>query len=429
MALLTGLELDHARRVVEAAAPRLEERGTTVDAFLERIGAFRVEVPSWGFGRGGTRFGRYVDGAEASSVRDKMHDAGLVHELTGVTPTVATHFPWDGLTKEEWDETLAAIRDAGLRPGAVNSNSFSTRPGAMDERLKNGSLTNPSRNVREAAVAHNIDCIGIMRHFGVKMLSLWLHDGTNSPGQQSLFDQADDLEASLRTIYGAMAADETLFIEYKLFEPAFYATAIADWGRAVDLAQRLGERAKVLVDMGHHAQGANIEQIVALLARMKRLGGFHFNDRKYADDDLAAGSIDPYQLFRVFLTLVEADERGLMKIEDVAFLVDQSHNVKSPIEEMIETVDNLQRAYVQALLVDGPRLAEARRRADAVEGDQRLREAFFDLPADALLKLWRHERGLPVDPLRAFREGGWEQRLREERAGGAAETSRPEAWT
>lgn len=428
MSLLTGVDLDQAQRAADAAQDRLAARGVTLESLLERIGAFRVEIPSWGFGRGGTRFGRYEDGAEARTVQEKMHDAGLVHQLTGVTPTVACHFPWDGLTSEEWDETLRAIRAAGLRPGAVNSNSFSPRPGTMDERLKLGSLTNPFAEVREASVAHNLDCVGIMRHFGVKILSLWLHDGTNSPGQQSLYDQADFLDAALRTIHDALADDETLFIEYKLFEPGFYATAIADWGRAVDLAMRAGNRARVLVDMGHHAQGTNIEQIVALLVRMDRLGGFHFNDRKYADDDLAAGSIDPYQLFRVFLALVEADQRGLKPFEDVAFLVDQSHNVKNPVEEMIETVDNLQRAYVQALLVDASGLQAAREAGDPVLGDQLLRDAFFDLPADAYLKIWRHERGLSIDPLRAFREGGWEQRLRDERLSRTTEPGRPEAW-
>ncbi len=430
MALLNEWSLEDARRAVDSVSDRLSARGLEPETVLAAIGRFRVEVPSWGFGRGGTRFGRYVDGSEAVSVQDKMHDAGLVHRLTGVTPTVATHFPWDGLTEPEWDETLKAIRDAGLRPGAVNSNSFSVRPGALDHRLRLGSLTNPFEEVREAAVAHNLDCIGIMRHFGVKILSLWLHDGTNSPGQQSLYDQAAFLEEALRTIYSRMNDDEILFIEYKFFEPGFYATAIADWGRAVDLAMRTGDRARVLVDMGHHAQGTNIEQIVANLVRMGRLGGFHFNDRKYADDDLAAGSIDPYQLFRVFLVLVEADRRGEMSLEDVAFLVDQSHNIKNPIEEMIETVDNLQRAYVQALLVDHERLAGARSRGDAVLGDQILRDAFFDMPAEAFLAVWRAERGLPTDPLQTFREEGWEARLRAARASGeGSDPERPQAWT
>ena len=411
--MLENNDPSHQSRAYELAAEMLSQRGADVAAVVERVGLLQVELPSWGMGRGGTRFGRYPQGEEAHTVAEKVEDCALVYALTGATPAVATHFPWDGANLIEARQTLQFILDHGLRPGAVNSNTFSTRPnGPLDHRLRFGSLTNPFADVRQAAVEHHLDCLEIMRLFGSKILSIWLADGTNSPGQLSLFDQAHWLDETLAEICGRLEDDERAFIEYKFFEPAFYATAIPDWGRALSLAERLGSRATVLVDLGHHAHGTNVEQIVAHLIHLGKFGGFHFNDRKYGDDDLATASLDPAQLFRIFVVLIEADQRGLKPFDDVSLVIDQSHNLKNPIEEMIESIEAIARAYAQALLVDYPRLEEARRQGDAALGDQLLKNAFFSPAADAVLWKSRTDRQLPRDPLQAFRDGEHLERRR-----------------
>ena len=274
----------------EFAREFLAAIGCNPEQVEERLARFHVEVPSWGFSRGGTRFGAYRDGSEAETIEEKVADAGLVHRLTGATPTVALHFPWDGSSEDDFTRLQASLKREGIRSGAINSNTFSVRPeGALDHRLRLGSLTNPFADVRAASVQHHQDCLQIMRRLQSKVLSVWLPDGTNSPGQGSFFDQADYLLAGLKRIYADLRDDELMFVEYKLFEPGFYSTAIADWGKAYTTCQALGPRALVLVDLGHHPLGVNIEQIVSDLARLGRLAGFHFNDKKYADDDLASG--------------------------------------------------------------------------------------------------------------------------------------------
>jgi L-rhamnose isomerase/sugar isomerase len=409
----------------EAAAELLQCRGIDMEAAVARAAALEIELPSWGMGRGGTRFGRYPDGSEANTVLEKIEDCALVHALTGATPSVATHFPWDGANLDEARQTLEAILSAGLRPGAVNSNTFSRRAsGPLDHRMRFGSLTNPFEDVRRASVDHNLECLEIMRMFGSRYLSVWLPDGTNSPGQLSLFDQARWLDQTLAEIYSKLGPDETMLVEYKLFEPGFYATAIPDWGRAYGIAEKLGPRAAVLVDLGHHAHGTNIEQIVAHLIHLGKFGGFHFNDRKYADDDLATGSLDPAQLFRIFVVLLEAGRRGLKPFSEVSLVIDQSHNIKNPIEEMIESVEAIQRAHVQALCVDYERLGEARAVGDAAAADQLLKNAFHGPAADAILWKSRVSRGLPADPLAALREDGHIERRRTERGGAAAEVGK-----
>jgi L-rhamnose isomerase / sugar isomerase len=422
--MLEKKDPSHQSRAYELAAEMLSRRGVDTAALVERTGLLQIELPSWGMGRGGTRFGRYPQGEEAKTVAEKIEDCALVHALTGATPSVATHFPWDGADLSEARQTLQLIRDHGLQPGAVNSNTFSPRrSGPLDHRLRFGSLTNPFAEVRRAAVEHHLDCLEIMRLFGSKTLSIWLPDGTNSPGQLSLFDQARWLDETLAEIYGRLEGDERAFIEYKFFEPAFYATAIPDWGRAFSLAERLGSRAAVLVDLGHHAHGTNIEQVVAHLIHLGKFGGFHFNDRKYGDDDLATGSLDPAQLFRIFVVLLEADQRGLKPFGEVSLVIDQSHNLKNPIEEMVESIEAIARAYVQALLVDYARLEEARLEGDAELGDQLLKNAFFSPAVDAILWKSRTERQLPCDPLQALREGGHLERRRALRSIGSEKTA------
>ena len=378
----------------------LRSRGVDITEVKNKLAVLKIEVPSWGFGRAGTRFAVYTDGTEPQSPRERLAAAGLCHKLTGATHSVALAFPRDG---DNYDLIRQWLQEEGLKAGAINSDSFNPRQAPLDYRLRWGSLTNPLPEVRHAALQHHLDCVQIMRKLGSKNFSLWLHDGTNSPGQLSLFEQSRLLEESLRELYQALGNDHQIFIEYKFFEPGFYATAIADWGRAYALAQKLGDRAKVLVDLGHHPLGTNIEQVVANLQALGKLGGFHFNDKKFADDDLATGSMDPFQLFRIFNVLVEADLAGLQDINDVAFMIDESHCLKDPLEEMLEAVDNIQRAYVLALSVDRQRLRDAQKKVDAELGDQILKNAFFDTPANAILQTSRLERGYPVDSLKAYR--------------------------
>ncbi len=388
------------------------------ESLVEALSRLEIELPSWGMSRGGTRFGSYPTGEEAVTFDEKAADCALVNRLTGATPAIATHFPWDGAGRAAAEATLDSIKRHGLRPGAINSNTFSMQDGTpMDARMRFGSVTNPFADVREAAVGHQIDCLEIMRLFGSKQLSVWMADGTNSPGQQSLFDQAQWLTEGLGAVYEELRPDERMLVEYKFFEPGFYATAIPDWGVAHSLAERLGEQALVLVDLGHHPQATNIEQIVANLILLGKFGGFHFNDRKYGDDDLATGSLDPAQLFRIFVTLTEADRRGLKPIGQVSFVIDQSHNIKNPIEEILESVEAIQSAYARALLVDWESLEAARSKADAVAADRVLRDAFFSPRAAELLAASRVAKGLPCDPLAALRESGQLERRREQRAG------------
>jgi L-rhamnose isomerase / sugar isomerase len=398
--MLEKVQQETRKQQLEIAEKILASRHVDLNEVKSKVAAFTVEVPSWGFGRSGTRFATYRDGFEPEDARGKLRLAGLCHRLTGCTPSLAMHFPWDG---DNYPLIRQWLKEEGLRAGAVNSNSFAPRESPMDYRLKWGSLTNPIAEVRRAAVQHHLQCLDIMRALDSRSLSLWLHDGTNSPGQLSLFEQGKLLEEGLRQIYDAMGPDQYLFVEYKLFEPAFYATAIADWGRAYALCAKLGNRANVLVDLGHHPLGTNIEQIVANLQALGKLGGFHFNDKKYADDDLATGSIDPFQLFRIFNVLVEAELRGLQPVSDVAFMIDESHCLKDPLEEMLEAVDNIQRAYTQALCIDRKAWREAQNDTDAERADQILKNAFFDTPVNAILQTVRMEKGYPADPVQEYR--------------------------
>jgi len=346
---------------------------TRIESIIRKLRVFSLEVPSWGFGRGGTRFGVFPDGTEAVTVFDKIKAAGKVKKRTGVVRTVALHIPWD---KCDYAELKKALKREGLKCGTINSNTFQPRDeGPLDYRLRYGSLTNPCDEVRRASIDHNIECIRIARQLDSGILTIWLPDGTNSPGQLSLYRQAELLEDSLKKIYKSLGPKMKLLLEYKFFEPAFYATAIPDYGRSSALVSALGSKAKVLVDTGHHALGTNIEQVVTFLIRSGMLGGFHFNDHKYADDDLAAGSIDPAQLFRIFLALVEGEVRKHVRIGDIAFMIDQNHNIKDPVEEMLESVDNIMEAYAKALLVDLKMLWKAQAKCDVSCADAIVNDA------------------------------------------------------
>ncbi len=360
--------------------------------------AFRdlvIETPSWGYGDSGTRFGVFPQPGRPRDVFEKIEDAAEVHRLTGTAGAVALHFPWDAV--EDYDALRAHIEAAGLRVGAVNPNLF------QDPDYKFGSVTHPDAAVREKAVAHLLECLEIASALGATAQSLWLADGTNYPGQDDLRARRRRLLDSLRRVYAQLPAEQELLVEYKFFEPAFYATDLADWGSALLACLKLGERAKVLVDLGHHAQGTNIEQIVAFLADEGRLGGFHFNNRKYADDDLIVGSVNPFELFLIFVELAAGPALPRLTI-------DQSHNIEAKVEAMVLSVVNLQEAYAKALLVDRDGLAAAQAAGDVLGAHAVLLDAFNSdvRPACAAA---RAALGAAEDPIKTLRESGYAGRM------------------
>lgn len=374
-----------------------------VNEAMDRVARLPIEVPSWGFGRGGTRFAVYRAGDEPTSVEERIAAAGRFHSLTGKGATIALHFPWDGNSKADVRALRKSLKGAGITAGSVNANLFTPREkGPLDATLRFGSLTHPDEKIRRASVKYCLDCIDYMDILGSDTLVLWLPDGTNSPGQMSMYDQADRLEGTLREINASLDGRK-LLIEYKLFEPGFYSTAIQDYGRSLYLAWLLGDNAKVLVDLGHHAHGVNVEQIIAQLVRQGKLGGFHFNDSWYADDDLATGSLHPHQIFRIFVNLIEGELRGYTPVEDLALMIDQSHNVKDPFEELLESVENIEIAYARALMVDFDRLKEAQDRLDVSSADRILTDA-FNADVRPIVREARRRNGRSENPLEASRE-------------------------
>jgi L-rhamnose isomerase/sugar isomerase len=368
------------------------------DRIHKALDEFRIEVPSWGFANTGTRFGKFSQAAAATTVEEKFADAGHVNALTGVSPTVALHVLWDlpGGLKDV--PTIQALEQKyKVKSGSINPNLF------QEAEYKYGSIANPSAEVRAKALAHLLDSVAIGDALGSQDVSLWIADGSNYPGTQSIRCRIEYMSDVLAQTHAALSPTQRMLIEYKPFEPAFYHTDIADWGMALELARRAGPQAKVLVDTGHHYQGTNIEQIVAWLLHLNALGGFHFNDRKYADDDLTLGSIDPYQVFRIFNEIVAAspEERA-----PVAFMIDQSHNLKGKMEAMIQTVVTAQELYAKAALVDQTRLAELQQSCHLVEAEECYRTAFWQ-DVRPILREWRESRGLPADPLAALRTSGY----------------------
>jgi L-rhamnose isomerase/sugar isomerase len=378
---------------------------------------FAVELPSWGFADTGTRFGKFVQPAAASTIEEKLEDAGEVHRLTGACPTVAVHVLWDFKPGTDPNETVRLAGQNGIKIGAINPNLF------QDQLYKFGSCCSPDPAAREAADAHLADSIAIGKATGSTLLSMWFADGTNYPGQDDIVARKKRMESALKKWHDAMPAGMTMLIEYKPFEPAFYHTDSADWGMAAFFAQKTGPNAKVLVDTGHHLQGANIEHIVAFLLDEGLLGGFHFNDRKYADDDLTLGSIDPYAVFRIFHEIRNAAERGV-DVSKIAYMIDQSHNLKPKMEATIQTVMTAQELYLKACLVDRKKLAQMQEQRDIVGAEELLREAFF-ADAKPILHAWRERKGLPLDPLQAFRESDYAARKAQERS--AARKARGES--
>ena len=377
------------------------------DLAFKALDSFRIEIPSWGFANTGTRFGKFLQPAAATTIEEKFADAAEVNKLTGVTPTLALHVLWDvpqGL--KDVPEVHTLEQRFGLRAGSINPNLF------QDQEYKYGSLCNPSAEIRARALSHVLESIEVAKALGSRDISLWLADGSNYPGTQSIRKRIGWLEESLRASHAQLAPDQRLLVEYKPFEPAFYHTDIADWGMSSHLARTAGPRARVLVDTGHHYLSQNIEQIVAWLLHTGMLGGFHFNDRRFADDDLTLGSIDPYQIFRIFHELHSAESDGLPHA--VAYMIDQSHNLKGKIEAMVQTVVTAQELYLKAALVDGVRLAELQQACDLVAAEELYRGAFW-CDVRPLTRAWREARGLPADPLEALRQSGYVERIAGER--------------
>jgi L-rhamnose isomerase/sugar isomerase len=380
----------------------LQRRGVDIDAVTAAVAKFGVAIPSWGVGTGGTRFARFPGKGEPRNVFEKLEDCAVIHSLTGATPTVSLHLPWD------YTEDLPALRERatalGLGFDAVNSNTFQDRPG-QKLSYKFGSLTHTDAAVRAQAVEHNVDCVRIGQLLGSKALTVWIGDGANFPGQQHLGRAFERYLESTAQIYAALPSDWRMLIEHKMYEPAFYATVIQDWGSSLLAAQTLGPKAFCLVDLGHHAPNVNIEMIVARLVHARRLGGFHFNDSKYGDDDLDTGSIDPYRLFLICNELVDAQWRKVPDFQP-AHMLDQSHNVTDPIESLMTSAIELQRAYAQALLVDRQVLADYQQLNDALMAAQTLKRA-FTTDVQPILARARLQKGAAVDPVSAYRQSNY----------------------
>lgn len=406
------LDADYA-----ALAERLARRGVDIEQITTAVASFGVALPSWGVGTGGTRFARFPGPGEPRNVYEKIDDCSVIQSLTAATPTVSLHLPWD--RTDDYVALKHYAFERGLGFDAVNSNAFQDQA-KQNYSYKFGSLTHTDPQVRAQAVEHNLDCIQIGGQLGSRALTLWIGDGSNFPGQQHLVRAFERYLDSAAQIYTALPSDWRLLIEHKMYEPALYSTVIQDWGSSLMAAQALGPKAFCLVDLGHHAPNVNIEMIVARLIHAERLGGFHFNDSKYGDDDLDAGSINPYRLFLIFNELVDAEWRRVTQLNP-AHMLDQSHNVTDPIESLMSSAIELARAYAQALLVDREQLSELQESNDALLASHTLKRA-FNTDVSPILARARHQRGAAIEPIEVYRASGYRQRVAKSRPskGGAS---------
>jgi L-rhamnose isomerase/sugar isomerase len=390
-------------RSYDALAESLSDTGVDVASVEERLRSQKIETPSWGYGDTGTRFAVFPQKGVPRDPFEKMADAAQVHALTGVCPSVAIHIPWDRV--DDYGELMGHAQSLGLRIGAVNPNLF------QEPEYKLGSVCHPEQAVRRRATDHLLECVEVAGETGSDVISLWFADGTNYAGQDSFTERRHRMVECLGEVYAAMPERMRMLLEYKPYEPAFYHTDLADWGAALTVCQRLGERAEVLVDLGHHAKEVNIEYVVALLLDEGRLGGFHFNNRKYGDDDLIVGSVNPFELFLIYVELVEAEER-------IDYMIDQTHNIEPKIEAMLLSVMNLQNAYAKALLVDRAALTEARCSGDVLGAHRLLLDAYAT-DVRPLCARVREDLGAAPDPIAAFNESGYAEKVAEERGEGA----------
>jgi len=389
------------REEYDALAHSLERRGIDIESVKQRVAKFSVAIPSWGSGIGGTRFARFPIPGEPTNIHEKLEDCAVVQQLCRITPRVSPHFPWD--RSEDYAGLRQEAEALGLGFDAVNSNTFQDQA-AQEHSYRFGSLSATDPGARRQAIAHNLDCIQIGRKLGSKAITVWVGDGTNFPGQQSLRDSLERYLDSAQHIYAALPDDWQMLIEHKLYEPAFYSTVISDWGTSILAAQKLGAKAKCLVDLGHHAPNVNIEQIVARLSQFGKLGGFHFNDSKYGDDDLDSGSINPHQLFLIFNELVEAEAKdpGFSP----AYMIDQSHNITDPIESMLCSAEAIAGAYARAQLIDRQALTAYQHENDVLQAFRTVRKA-YETDAAPILAMARIETGGAADPIAMYRQSGW----------------------
>lgn len=393
----------------EALGEQLARRGIDINAITEKVAAFGVAVPSWGVGTGGTRFARFPGLGEPRDIFDKLDDCGVIHQLTGATPSVSLHIPWD---KADASDLIAKAQSKGLRFDAMNSNTFQDQEG-QTYSYKYGSLSHTNAATRQQAIDHNIECIELGKAIGSKALTVWVGDGSNFPGQTNLTKQFEHYLDSAKEIYKTLPDDWRLYTEHKIYEPAFYSTVVQDWGTNYLIAQTLGEKAYCLVDLGHHAPNVNIEMIVARLIQFNKLGGFHFNDSKYGDDDLDTAAIDPFRLFLIFNELVDADEKGTLD-KNLAHMLDQSHNVTDPIESLMQSAMEIQRAYAQALLVDRTALTSYQENNDALMAAQVLKRA-FRTDVEPLLAMGRVRKNCAADPIAAYRKAAYRDKVAKDR--------------
>ncbi len=377
------------------------------DARLAPLDRLTIEVPSWAYGNSGTRFKVFGSAGSPRSIQEKLADAAMVHRLTGLAPTVALHIPWDLV--DDYGALRDHAADLGVSLGTINSNTF------QDDDYKFGGLTHVDAKVRQKAIDHHFECIDVMNATGSRDLKLWLADGSNYPGQVDVRGRQDRLAESLATIYERIGEDQRLVLEYKFFEPAFYHTDVPDWGTAYAHVVALGERATVCLDTGHHAPGTNIEFIVMQLLRLGRLGSFDFNSRFYADDDLIVGAADPFQLFRIMAEVIRGG--GLDEGSDVAFMLDQCHNIEDKVPGQVRSVLNVQEMTARALLLDRDALAAAEVAGDVLGAQEVYMDAFYT-DVRPVLEDWREQRGLPRNPMRAYAESGYQQEIEESRVGG-----------
>jgi len=410
-ARLAALRSDYAH-----LGERLDRRGIAIDAIKDKVARYTVAVPSWGVGTGGTRFARFPGAGEPRDIFDKIEDCAVINELTRATPNVSLHIPWD---KADPNRLKQAASRFGLGFDAMNSNTFSDARG-QPQSYKFGSLASYDAGVRRQAIEHNLECIEIGQTIGSKALTVWIGDGSNFPGQVNFTTVFEHYLDAMREVYAGLPDDWKLFTEHKMYEPAFYSTVVQDWGTNYLIASTLGEKAWCLVDLGHHAPNVNIEMIVARLIQFEKLGGFHFNDSKYGDDDLDTGSIDPYRLFLVFNELVDAETRKAKGFAP-AHMLDQSHNVTDPIESLMRSANEVRRAYAQALIVDRKALADYQQDNDALMASETLKDA-FRTDVEPILAMARFESGGAIDPVAAYRAAGYRARVAEARpavAGGS----------
>jgi L-rhamnose isomerase/sugar isomerase len=399
---LSDLQADY-----DALGEHLDRRGIHIADIKAKVASYGVAVPSWGVGTGGTRFARFPGEGEPRGIFDKLDDCGVIHQLTRATPSVSLHIPWDNAPASDLN---AKAEEVGLAFDAMNSNTFQDQVD-QEHSYKFGSLSHTDAATRQQAIDHNIACIELGDQLGSRALTIWVGDGSNFPGQTNFTRQFERYLDAAKQVYAALPADWTLLTEHKMFEPAFYSTVVQDWGTNLLIAQQLGDQAKCLVDLGHHAPNVNIEMIVARLNQFGKLGGFHFNDSKYGDDDLDTGSIDPYRLFLVFNELVEAEADPNF---NPMHMLDQSHNVTDPIESLMSSAIEVQRAYAQALLVNRGALAGFQDENDALMASNTLKSG-FRTDVEPILAMARLEAGGAIDPIGAYRAVGYRQKVAQER--------------